>query len=154
MLLVWRLVPDSHFLQILTQTSARLRCVTSPAPCHQVSYWTVMTSEWHLHPPACTRADTCLNFPQPMCWAERLPAQPNSKAWTEIPKLFYNTNTFSSGLEWRFDRTFLWFKLQIRKSVTSTIDMTLSKSNHRGHCRKENKFLVFVKWEDYCNIAR
>ena len=26
-----------------------------------------------------------------MCWAERFSAQPNSKAWTEIPRLFHNT---------------------------------------------------------------
>ena len=48
-LLVWRLKPDSYFLQILTQTSACFRCATSPAPCHPVSSRTVMISEWHFH---------------------------------------------------------------------------------------------------------
>ena len=91
-LLVWCLKPDSYFLQILTQTSACFRCVTSPAPCHPVSSRTGMTSEWHLHPPARTRVNTCFNVTpnQPMHRAERLPAQLNSKAWTEIPRLFYN----------------------------------------------------------------
>ena len=60
-LLVWRLVPDSFSLQILTQTSARFRRVTSSAPCHLGSFRTIMTSEWHLHPPACTRVNTCFN---------------------------------------------------------------------------------------------
>ena len=54
-----------------------------------------MTSEWHLHPPALTRVNTCLNVASnsPMCWAERFSALLNSKAWTEIPRLLYNTNT-------------------------------------------------------------
>ena len=75
-LLVWCLKPDSYFLQILTQTSACFRCVTSPAPCHPVSSRTVMTSEWHLHPLARTRVNTCFNLTsnQPMCWAERFSA--------------------------------------------------------------------------------
>ena len=62
--------------QILIQTSARFRCVTSPAPCHPVSSRTIMTSEWHLHPPARTRVNTCFNVTpnQPMCWAERFSA--------------------------------------------------------------------------------
>ena len=95
--------PDSYFLQILTQTSACFRCVTSPAPCHPVSSRTVMTSEWHLHPLARTRVNTCFNFTpnQPMCWAERFSAKLNSKAWTEIPWLFHNNTldpTFSVGL--------------------------------------------------------
>ena len=47
--------------QILTQTSARFRCVTSPAPRHRVSSRTILTSEWHLHPPVCTRVNTCFN---------------------------------------------------------------------------------------------
>ena len=85
-LLVWR-------LQNLTQTSACFRCVTSPVPCHPVSSRTVMTSEWHLHPPARTRVNTCFNVTpnKPICWAERFSAWLNSKAWTEIPRLFYNT---------------------------------------------------------------
>ena len=92
-LLVWRLKPDSYFLQILTQTSACFRCVTSPAPCHPVSSRTVMTSEWQLHLLARTRVNTCFNLTpnQPMCWAKRFPAKLNSKAWTEIPRLFHNT---------------------------------------------------------------
>ena len=92
-LLVRRPKPDSYFLQFLTQTSTCFRCVTSPAPCHPVSSRTVMTSEWHLHPLARTRVNTCFNLTtkQPMCWAERFSAQPNSKAWTEIPRLFHNT---------------------------------------------------------------
>ena len=75
-LLVRRPKPDSYFLQILTQTSACFRCVTSPAPCHPVSSRTVMTSEWHFHPLACTRVNTCFNLTpnQPMCWAERFSA--------------------------------------------------------------------------------
>ena len=75
-LLVWRLKPDSYFLQILTQTSVCFRCVTSPAPCHPVSSRTVMTSEWHLHPLARPRVNTCFNLTpnQPMCWAERFSA--------------------------------------------------------------------------------
>ena len=75
-LLVRRPKPDSYFLQILTQTSACFRCVTSPAPCHPVSSRTVMTSEWHLHPLARTRVNTCFNLTpnQPMCWAERFSA--------------------------------------------------------------------------------
>ena len=74
--LVWRLKPDSYFLQILTQTSACFRCVTSPAPYHPVSSRTVMTSEWHLHPLARTRVNTCFNLTpnQPICWAERFSA--------------------------------------------------------------------------------
>ena len=92
-LLVRRPKPDSYFLQILTQTSACFRCVTSPAPCHPVSSRTVMTSEWHLHPLARTRVNTCFNLTpnQPMCWAERFSAELNSKAWTEIPQLFHKT---------------------------------------------------------------
>ena len=97
-LLVWRLKPDSYFLQILTQTSACFRCVTSPAPCHPVSSRTVMTSEWHLHPLARTSVNTCFNFTpnQPMRRAERFSAQLNSKAWTEIPRLFHNIRRQSS----------------------------------------------------------
>ena len=87
-LLVWCLKPDSYFLQILTQTSVCFRCETSPAPCHPVSSRTIMTSEWHLHPLARTCVNTCFN--QLMCWAERFSAQLNSKAWTEIPRLFHN----------------------------------------------------------------
>ena len=37
-----------NFLWILTQTSARFRCVTSPAPCHSVSSRTIVTSEWQV----------------------------------------------------------------------------------------------------------
>ena len=61
---------------------------------------TVMTSEWHLHPPMRTHVNTCFNVTpnQPMCWAERFPAQLNSKAWTEIPRLFYNTNKWSKSM--------------------------------------------------------
>ena len=72
-LLVRRPKPDSYFLQILTQTSACFRCVTSPAPCHPLSSRTVMTSEWHLHPLAHTRVNTCFNSTsnQPMCWGAR-----------------------------------------------------------------------------------
>ena len=47
--------------QIITQTSARFRCVTSPAPCHRVSSRTIMTSEWYLHPPVRASVNTCLN---------------------------------------------------------------------------------------------
>ena len=100
-LLVWGLKPDSYYLQILTQTSVCFRCVTSPAPCHPVSSRTVMTSEWHLHPLARTRVNTCFNLTpnQPMCWAERFSAKLNSKAWTEITRLFHNTS-----LDWRLGR--------------------------------------------------
>ena len=68
--------PTLIFFQILTQTSACFRCVTSPAPCHPVSSRTVMTSEWHLHPLARTRVNTCFNLTpkQLMCWAERFSA--------------------------------------------------------------------------------
>ena len=99
-LLVRRPKPDSYFLQILTQTSACFRCVTSPAPCHPVSSRTVMTSEWHLHPLARTRVNTCFNLTpnQPTHWAERLPAQLNPKAWTEIPRLFHNTNALNQRI--------------------------------------------------------
>ena len=53
-----RLASNSQLLlsSNLTQTSARFRSVTSPAPCHHVSSRTIMTSEWHLHPPALTPA--------------------------------------------------------------------------------------------------
>ena len=87
-LFVWPLILDSYFLQILTQTSACFRCVTSSALCHPVSSRTVMTSEWHLHPLAHTRVNTCFNLTpnQLMCWAE--------KAWTEIPRLFHNMYMF------------------------------------------------------------
>ena len=34
-----------------------------------------------------------------MCWAERFSAQPNSKAWTEIPSLFYNNKPHIIGEE-------------------------------------------------------
>ena len=86
-LLVWRLKPDSYFLQILTQTSACFRCVTSPAPCHPVSSRTVMTSEWHLHPLARTRVNTCFNLTpkQPMCWAERFSAKTKLKGMNRNP---------------------------------------------------------------------
>ena len=67
--------------------------MTSPAPCHPVSSRTVMPSEWHLHPLARTCVNTCFNLTpnQLLCWAERFSAQLNSKAWTEIPRLFHNT---------------------------------------------------------------
>ena len=99
-LLVWRLKPDSYFLQILTQTSACFRCVTWPAPCHPVSSRTIMTSEWHLHPLARIRVNTCFNLTpnQLMCWAERFSAKVNSKAWTEILRIFHNINTLRKGL--------------------------------------------------------
>ena len=92
-LLVWCPKPDSYFFQILTQTPTCFRCVTSPAPCHPVSSRTVMTSEWHLHTLARTSVNTCFNLTpnQPMCWAKRFSAWLNSKAWTEIPRLFHNT---------------------------------------------------------------
>ena len=94
----WRPKPNSYFLQILTQTSACFRCVTSPAPCHPVMSRTVMTSEWHLHPLARTRVNTCFNLTpnQPMWWAERFSAKLNSKAWTEIHQLFHNTTTHAA----------------------------------------------------------
>ena len=117
-ILVWRLKPDSYFLQILTQTSACFRCVTSPAPCHPVSSWTVMTSEWHLHPLARTRVN-CFNLTpnQPMCWAARFSAKLNSKTWTEIPRLFHNKVSLkrqmnkSEKTEWiRHKRAVEWGK--------------------------------------------
>ena len=42
-----RLASNSQLLlsSNLIQTSARFRCVTSPAPCHRVSSRTIMTSE-------------------------------------------------------------------------------------------------------------
>ena len=58
-------------------TSARFRCVTSPVPFHPVSSRTVMTSEWHLHPPARTRVNTCFNVTPNQACAEPKGSQPN-----------------------------------------------------------------------------
>ena len=85
-LFVWRLVLDSC-------SPIRAQVRLESAPCHPVSTRAVMTSEWHLHPPARTHVNTCFNVTpnQPMCWAERFSAYLNSKAWTENPRLFYNS---------------------------------------------------------------
>ena len=87
----------SDFLQILTQTSTRLRRVTPPTPCHPFRLGPL----WHLSATSiCQRArvNTCPNVSpnQPMHRAERLPAQPNPKARTEIPGQLYNRSRCSS----------------------------------------------------------